>query len=55
MPAMPRPNYTGYSKKVSLMLELEQRYGITSFVKKRMKGVDIIDRRNKHYGRHALQ
>jgi hypothetical protein len=40
---------------VSLVVEVEQKYVINFFVEERMKGVEIIDRLNKHYGRNALQ
>jgi hypothetical protein len=33
---------------------VEQRYAIKLFVEEGMKGVEIIDRLNRHYGRDAL-
>jgi hypothetical protein len=36
-------------------MEVEQWYVIKFFVEEDMKGMEIIDRLNKHYGRDALQ
>jgi hypothetical protein len=36
-------------------MEVEQRYAIKFFVEEGVKGVEIIDRLNKHYDRDALQ
>jgi hypothetical protein len=36
-------------------MEVEQRYVITLFVEGGMKGVEVIDKLNKHYGGDALQ
>jgi hypothetical protein len=37
MPAKPRRNYASHSKKVSLVMEVEQRYVIKFFVEEGMK------------------
>jgi hypothetical protein len=36
-------------------MDVEQTYANKFFVEKGIKGVEIIDRLNKHYGRDALQ
>jgi hypothetical protein len=53
--AIARRNHRGYSKEVSLFMEAEQRYVINLFLEEGMKGVEIIPRLNKHYGKDALQ
>jgi hypothetical protein len=45
----------GRPKRVSLFIEVEQRYVTKFFVEERMNGVEIIDRLSKHYGGDALQ
>jgi hypothetical protein len=55
MPAKPCRNYRGHSKKVSLIMEGEQRDVTKFFVEEGIKEVKIIDRLNKHYDRDAIQ
>jgi hypothetical protein len=47
--------YPGQSKKVSLVMEVEQTYVIKLFVEEGMKGMETVDRMSKRYGRGALQ
>jgi hypothetical protein len=42
MPAKPRRNYPGYSKKGSLVMKVEQRYVIKFFVEEGMKAVKAL-------------
>jgi hypothetical protein len=53
MPAKPRRNYPGLSKKLSLVMEMDQTYVSKLFVEEGMKLVEIIDRLNQHYGQGA--
>jgi hypothetical protein len=55
MPVKPRRNYPGHSKKVFLVMEVEQTHAIKFFMEEGMQGVEIIDRLNKYYRRDALQ
>jgi hypothetical protein len=54
LPAKRSGNYPGYSKKVSVFMEVEQRCVIPFFVEKGMKGMEIIGRVNEHYSGDAL-
>jgi hypothetical protein len=46
-PANSRQNYLGHSKRLSLFMEVQQRYVINFFVEEGMKGVEIVDRLKK--------
>jgi hypothetical protein len=55
MPAKPRLKYSDHSQKVSLVTHVWQRYIIKFFVEEGMKEMEITDRLNNHYDRHAIQ
>jgi hypothetical protein len=48
--AKPRRNEPGHSRKVSLVMEVEQKHLIKYFMEEGMKAVEIIDWPNRHYG-----
>jgi hypothetical protein len=55
LPAKLCRNHWGDAKKVSLFMEVEDRFVINFFVEEGMKAVEIIERLNKHYGGEALK
>jgi hypothetical protein len=49
------PTLPGLFQRVSLFMEVEQRYVIKFLVGEGMNGLEIIDRLNRHYGWEASQ